>query len=60
MASISEAACYSSCVFMCVRYSTPGVNFINVQRAAFAPVDPKSVKDTDNLTEFLRFWELRG
>ncbi len=23
---------------------TPGVNFINVLRAAFAPVDPKSVK----------------
>jgi len=24
--------------------STPGVNFINILRAAFAPVDPKSVK----------------
>jgi len=28
---------------------TPGVNFINVLRAAFAPVDPKSVK---------RHWQL--
>jgi len=24
--------------------TSPGVNFINVLRAAFAPVDPKSVK----------------
>jgi len=36
----------------------PGVNFINVLQAAFAPVDPKSVKDIDDLTKFLCFWEL--
>ncbi len=28
--------------------------------AAFAPVDPKSVKDTDNLTELLYFWKLQA
>ncbi len=39
---------------------TPGVDFIKVLRAAFAHVDPKSVKDTENLTEFLHFWDLRA
>jgi hypothetical protein len=29
-----------------------GVNFINVLRAAFAPVEPKSAKKTNNLTVF--------
>jgi len=29
---------------------TPGVNFINVQQAAFTIADPKSAKKTDNLT----------
>jgi len=29
--------------------STPGANFFNIQRASFAPVDPKSVK---------RYWQL--
>jgi hypothetical protein len=39
----------------------PGVNFINVLRTAFAPLDPKSVKkDTDYLTEFLHFWDLQA
>ena len=39
---------------------TQGVNFIKVLRAAFAPVDPKSVKDTYDLTVFFsRFQELR-
>ncbi len=30
----------------------PGLYFINVLPTAFTPVDPKSVKDTDNLTVF--------
>jgi len=30
-------------------WSTSGVNFINILRTAFAPVDPKSVK---------RYWQL--
>ncbi len=36
---------------------TSGVNFINV-RAALMCTDPQ--KDTDNLTEFLCFWDLRA
>ena len=32
---------------------TTGVNFINILQAAFAHADPKSVKNTDNLTVFL-------
>ncbi len=36
------------------------VNFINVFCAAFTHADPKSVKYTDNLTEMLRFWDLRA
>jgi len=39
--------------------STPyGVDFPNVVRAAFALPDPKSAKDTDDLTVFLCFWDL--
>ncbi len=34
---------------------TPGLNFINVLCTAFTLVDPKSVKDTEDLTELLRF-----
>jgi len=30
----------------------PGVNFINILRAAFVPVDPESIKNADNLTDF--------
>jgi len=30
----------------------PGLNFINVLRTAFTRADPKSVKDTDDLTVF--------
>jgi len=39
--------------------STPGVNFTNILRTAILLVDPKSVKMIDNLTVFLRFWDLR-
>jgi len=35
----------------------PGVNFINILRAAFVRADPKSVKKTDNLTVFFAFLE---
>ncbi len=31
--------------------TSAGVNFINVLRTTFALVDPKSVKDTEDLTE---------
>jgi len=31
---------------------TPGLNFINLLRTAFAHADPKSVKDTYDLTVF--------
>ena len=34
------------------------VDFPNIIRAAFALPDPKSAKDTDDLTVFLRFWDL--
>ncbi len=34
-------------------WSRPGVNFINILRAAFACADPKSTKRTYNLTVFL-------
>jgi len=35
----------------------PGVNFINILRAAFTCADPKSAKKTDNLTGlFCAFW----
>ncbi len=37
---------------------TPGVNFINILRAAFALTDPDSTKKTDNLTVFLCFRDL--
>jgi len=36
----------------------PGVDFINILCAAFTLVDPKSVKKIDNLTVFLRTWDL--
>ncbi len=39
---------------------TTGLNFISILSTAFTGVDPKSVNDTDNLTEFLRFGELRA
>ena len=48
----SNAGPQSVCLFV-------GVNFINILRAAFTRTDPKSIKDTDNLTELLCFWELR-
>ncbi len=37
---------------------TAGVNFINILCTAFAQADPTSVKDTDDLIVFLRFWDL--
>jgi len=40
------------------RISTSGVNFIKILHAAFMRTDPKAQKDTDNLTEFLSFWDL--
>ncbi len=30
----------------------PGLNFINVLCTAFTPADPKSIKDTNDLTVF--------
>jgi len=39
--------------------STPGVNFINVLRAAFTSAEPKSLKKTASSHQsFLRFWDL--
>jgi len=38
--------------------TTPGVNFINILRAALAHVEPKGVKKILKLTVFLRFWDL--
>ncbi len=37
---------------------TPGVNFIHILFAAFANAEPKSVKETVNLSIFLHFWDL--
>jgi len=42
----------------CAMWMKPGIDFTNVLLAASARVDPKSVKDTEDLTEFLRFWDL--
>jgi len=36
----------------------PDANFINILGAAFTHQDPISVKKTDKLTVFLRFWNL--
>jgi hypothetical protein len=36
-----------------------GVNFTNILGAVFRLVESKSVKKIDNLTVFLRFWDLR-
>ncbi len=36
-----------------------GLNFINILPAAFMRPDPKQRKNTDNVTEFLRFPDLR-
>jgi hypothetical protein len=36
-----------------------GVNFINILSTAFTHADPESVKDTDDLTVFLRFQDLQ-
>ncbi len=33
-------------------FGSARLNFINVLRTAFAPADPESVKDTDDLTVF--------
>jgi len=39
---------------------TQGINFTMVLRAAFAHTDPKAQKDTDDLTVFSLFWDLRA
>jgi len=36
----------------------PGVNFINILQAAFTHADTESSKKTDDLTVFLRLWDL--
>ena len=38
----------------------PGVNFINILRAAFMGADPKSAKKTVKSSSFLHFWDLRA
>jgi len=38
--------------------AAPSVNFINVLRAAFTLVDPKSANMTVKLLAILRFWDL--
>jgi len=37
---------------------TPGVNFINILRAAFTSADPKSARTQSSCQSFLRFWDL--
>ncbi len=44
---------------MLMKMST-GINFINVLRAAFAQADPETSKKTDNLIDFLCFWDFRA
>ncbi len=41
------------------RLKRPGVNFINVLRAAFVHAEPKSLKKRVKLSVFLRFRDLR-
>jgi len=48
---------YEKCVQKMLMKLTPGVNFINVLRAAFLKSDPKSAKKTENMTVF---WGLSG
>jgi hypothetical protein len=43
---------YKKCVCKTLMKLTPGINFINVLRAAFLCQDSKSTKDTDYLTVF--------
>jgi len=38
--------------------ATADVDFTNILRAAFMPADPKSTKDTNNVTVYLRLWDL--
>ncbi len=44
---------------LCAAFTTAGVNFINILRAAFAHAEPKSVKETVKLLVFLGYWDLR-
>jgi len=37
---------------------TTGVDFTNILMEAFMHADPEGAKDTDDLTVFLRFWDL--
>jgi len=47
--NLPKRCSYEKCACKTLMKLTPGVNFINILRAAFAPVDPKSVK---------RYWQL--
>jgi len=49
----------SSPQFMHFCQAASGGDFTNIQLAAFLQADPESTKKTDNLTVFLRFWDLR-
>jgi len=49
-------SCLLTLGWQAVEYQLSGVNFINVLRAAFAPVDPESIKDTHDLTVFFTLW----
>jgi len=39
---------------------SPGVNFINILRAAFSLEGPEVQKRLATLVSFLRFWDLRA
>ncbi len=39
---------------------TPGVNFTNILSAAFIRADPKCAENSNDLTVFLSFWNLRA
>jgi hypothetical protein len=41
-------------------FAQAGVDFTNILQAALAHSDPKSSKNTEGLTVFLRFWDLRA
>jgi len=56
----TSALCREIFVWFCPSSRvSPGVNFINVLRAAFTLVDPESAKRTDNLSVFFIILELR-
>jgi len=52
------SACIKAVLSRMLMKLTPGFYFINIFWASLVLKDPKSKKDTDDFTVFLRFWDL--